>query len=78
MIYAGPIADWNMAQAAHAAAILPGYEATEKGLGELQQRWYECASVPPDRRSDIRDMAWARAAFKDIQSRSLKYEAVPA
>lgn len=57
---------WSLKQTAIAAAKYPGYPPTKSGLTALQTRWLEAGHGRPWG-SDF-DMAWARAAFNDIDA----------
>jgi hypothetical protein len=78
-IYPGDVYTWTLIQVANAAGTFAFFPATQAGLDQLQQHWQRSGNPPPDKRITLKsNIGWAKAAFSDVESRVMKYEAVPA
>lgn len=78
-IYAGPLAYWNLRQCAFAAKRYPHFPPTQEGLAMLQEQWFSAGQASPPRHpQESLSLSWASAALRDIESRQMKYEQVPA
>lgn len=75
-VYAGEHWFWNLRQVAYAAKRIRNIPPTLDGLAMLQTAWLNSKQPNPPRDSWDGDVAWAQAAFRDIDARDIKYEEV--